>query len=547
VAYETLSRRDRKARHLAVAAHLRASFDADGEEVVDVIARHYLDALAAVPGDPDSAQIRRDAIAALVRAGERALRSGAPRAASSQFAAAARLATETGSDDADLAGAQLLERAAAALTLAGGGSEVLPLVDEAISMYDRHGDRRAAARVNAIGGAALWDVRRYREGRERLNTALAVLREQPDRDTVTALSELASIESLTASDDADKVSAEALVLGQQLDVDLRQLATLFIVRGIAVTFNNRAHEALAYLEYAIRIAEQAGDGATLGRAYLNKSTLLLSIDPASAAAAARASADHLRRVGASSLLAVAAMNLVNALLLVGDWDGAEALINEAAENDGIGDTEPIVLVRILVSALRGDVSTAGATATRGNLRDTEDLQNQAYLVVGEIAIAWATGSADEAARHVRELARIADAIGLRHETVAWGWPLAIRAAETLDHDNTAELLRMLDKHPPGDVPPLLRAERRLTDARRQPDGAATSFAAALDTLRRFGSPYHLAHGLLDTADHHLRQGESARAVPLVDEAAAIARALRATPLLARAEQLHAELSHLTSA
>ena len=46
VAYDTLSRRDRKARHLKVAAHLRAAFPGDGEEVTDVIARHYLDALA---------------------------------------------------------------------------------------------------------------------------------------------------------------------------------------------------------------------------------------------------------------------------------------------------------------------------------------------------------------------------------------------------------------------------------------------------------------------------------------------------------------------
>ena len=49
VAYDTLSRRDRKARHLAVAAHLRSAFPGDGEEVADVIARHYLDALERRP------------------------------------------------------------------------------------------------------------------------------------------------------------------------------------------------------------------------------------------------------------------------------------------------------------------------------------------------------------------------------------------------------------------------------------------------------------------------------------------------------------------
>ena len=72
VAYDTLSRRDRKARHLAVAAHLRAAFPGDGEEVAEVIARHCLDALDAVPGDGDAGQIRGQAIAALIRAAERA-------------------------------------------------------------------------------------------------------------------------------------------------------------------------------------------------------------------------------------------------------------------------------------------------------------------------------------------------------------------------------------------------------------------------------------------------------------------------------------------
>src|SRR5438270_499272 len=67
VAYDTLSRRDRKARHLPVAAPLRAPFAGDGDEVIDVVARHYQDALAAVPGDPDTEEIRAEAIAALVR------------------------------------------------------------------------------------------------------------------------------------------------------------------------------------------------------------------------------------------------------------------------------------------------------------------------------------------------------------------------------------------------------------------------------------------------------------------------------------------------
>ena len=91
VAYDTVSRRDRKTRHLAVAEHLRAAFAGDGEEVTDVIARHYLDAMEAVPDDPDAGQICGQAITALIRAAERAERTGAPALASASYAAAARL------------------------------------------------------------------------------------------------------------------------------------------------------------------------------------------------------------------------------------------------------------------------------------------------------------------------------------------------------------------------------------------------------------------------------------------------------------------------
>src|SRR6185437_2464133 len=102
VAYDTLSRRDRKARHLAVAAQLRAAFPGDGEEVADVIARHYLDALHAVPEDPDTGQIREQAVSALTRAAQRAERTGAPARAATSYATAAEL---TGADTPDGQGA----------------------------------------------------------------------------------------------------------------------------------------------------------------------------------------------------------------------------------------------------------------------------------------------------------------------------------------------------------------------------------------------------------------------------------------------------------
>ena len=60
VAYEMLSRRERKPRHLAAAEHLRKLFPHDGEDVAaEAIASHYLDAYrAAGPRDPDAPALR---------------------------------------------------------------------------------------------------------------------------------------------------------------------------------------------------------------------------------------------------------------------------------------------------------------------------------------------------------------------------------------------------------------------------------------------------------------------------------------------------------
>ena len=60
VAYETLSKRERKARHLAAAAHLENVF-ADEDEVAEVLASHYLAAVDAAPDADDAGEIRAKA------------------------------------------------------------------------------------------------------------------------------------------------------------------------------------------------------------------------------------------------------------------------------------------------------------------------------------------------------------------------------------------------------------------------------------------------------------------------------------------------------
>jgi hypothetical protein len=253
VAYDTLSRRDRKTRHLKAAAHLRAAFPGDGEEVADVIARHYLDALNAIPDDPDTAQIRGQAIAALIRAAERAERTGAPARAADSYAIAAELTLPDTSDDQRTAG-ELWERAAQAAVTSGDWVTAVGHGGRARDYHLGRGHERAAARAQVITGEALRMSGRWGDARDQLTAAADVLRADADADTVRALAELALGEVFAGSPDADRLSAEALNLGEALDVDAGQLDRLFLTRGIYLIFAERRLQAVAYFRESARLA-----------------------------------------------------------------------------------------------------------------------------------------------------------------------------------------------------------------------------------------------------------------------------------------------------
>ena len=102
---------------------------------------------------------------------------------------------------------------------------------------------------------------------------------------------------------------------------------------------------------------------------------------------------------------------------------------------------------------------------------------------------------------------------------------------------------MLDGSQPGHLVPMLSAERDLVSARvaaQDGDPAATAaLAAAVGRLRELSTPYHLAHGLLDQAQHLLRQGDTEIAAGAVEEARSTATQLRCQPLLDRAAAITA--------
>ena len=555
VAYDTLSRRDRKARHLKVAAHLRAAFPGDGEEVADVIARHYLDALEAVPDDPDVGEIRGQAIGALIRAAERAERTGAPAMAAASYATAAELASDTPRSPGEQLGeaeeaatirpdaGMLWEHAAEAGLTSSQWAEAIEHAGRARGYYLGHGRTRAAARAQALAGRGLRSWGRYGEAREQLTAAMEVLGEDPDADTVTALDQLAALEVFAGSPEANRLSAEALILGQALGVSASKFVDLLTGRGIYLSSAERRTEAVAYFHQAARLAEEAGDTFGLGLALVNLANVLSVTDPAVAAETARAAAGPMRRAGAWEGLAHVTGNLVQALLMLGEWDAAEKELTRAMDSDRLGDIERLVCCRGWLAALRGDTTTAQTMLSAlPDLRASDDPQDKSLISLVEAFTAAARHQPQDALRHAQGTLAHAAAIGISDEGSRWAWPLAARAAYDLqDTATTRELLVLLDDSPPGHLAPMQRAERDLVRARLAAhDGdpaAAALFAAATTGLREHSTPYHLAHGLLDHAEYLTRLGDTDAAAPMIGEARAMAQKLRCQPLLDRAADL----------
>ncbi|MGH3445786.1 MAG: ATP-binding protein, partial [Nocardioidaceae bacterium] len=143
VAYATLSRRDRKSRHLLVAEHMAAEIGRHGD-LAQVAAQHLIDAVeASGADDPDVETLQARAAELLVAAGERAARLGSYADALKAYReAAARMPSGA-------ARAQALYRAARAADEAARYAECMQLAEQALEGFSDSGDVLGAGRAAA--------------------------------------------------------------------------------------------------------------------------------------------------------------------------------------------------------------------------------------------------------------------------------------------------------------------------------------------------------------------------------------------------------------
>jgi class 3 adenylate cyclase/tetratricopeptide (TPR) repeat protein len=539
VAYDTLSRRERKARHLAVADHLGRTFADEGEEIAEVIAQHLLDALAAVPDDDDIGELRQRAADELVRAADRALRTGAPAVAVRTLRTAADLRLDGTSTEAALAAASLLERAGRSAIVASDFTDAGDSFSRAAELYAEHGQHRLAARSKIGLGRSLRRVGRHEDARRVLRDSLEVLKEEPDADTVATLEQLATLESFAAnSDEAERFIAEALRLAQALGLPLAVFAELFTGQGIVSDSLDRHVEAVAAYQEAARLSDLLGNAHQKGMAQLNLSDSLLAQGLWSASVeAARLSIATLSRIGSGSQ-EFATGNLMQALLFGGQWDEVAEVI-ETKQADGEIQDPYFAWCAVMLHAFRGQTAEVPPLLELvSTLAGSEDHQDRSTMATTECVIAANQGDTRLAAEHARTAIAEGEQIGAASEGIRWCWPIAADCA--LANDDLEEVDRLLawaDGHPDGHLHPIVRADRLRVRARlhasRGDAAANTEFTAAIEALRALGSPYHLAVGLSDYARHLEAFGSRDEAELLTAEAQVIAEQLGARPLLVR--------------
>jgi len=178
VAYGTLAKRDRRARHLAAARYFEALGD---DELAGALATHYLAA-----HDASAEGAERDAIAIQAR---RALRSAGERAAAlgahAQAVTFLRQALAVTTEQSDRAG--LLVLIADSANPSGQHELAESSAREAVDLYRDSGDEAGALRSAALLGRVLIDIGKIHEAGPALETALASRRSDVDDEASAAV------------------------------------------------------------------------------------------------------------------------------------------------------------------------------------------------------------------------------------------------------------------------------------------------------------------------------------------------------------------------
>jgi class 3 adenylate cyclase/tetratricopeptide (TPR) repeat protein len=531
VAYGTLSRRVRKALHLAAARHLRETWPGEIGDIAEVLADHYLEAIRAAPDAPDVAELRASARETLTAAGRAAGSLTLGPEADRYFEQAAELAE----DDAERA--LLYQQAGDALHRSGNTDRALARLRQAVELIQRAGDPTGGPA--AVTLAELLRIGGYAQESQEL---LAPFREQdgglePAVHAQALFSLGMNLMFGGKADEAGPVIERALAAVEDAQ-QWPELANGLITRGAYLINTRRPQEGLGVLRQALVIAEERDLPGVAVRAHYNIAGLHLSdhrltdalAEITAGLAVAQERGDRSWDLGLRSQALPA-----NAML--GRWDEVMKSGPPLLEAGDLFDVAVTSIWLAGVASARGDdplLKRCVAAAQR--LLDTQnvDVRASALMALGIQALdAGEVGAASDLASQGAE-------ISLSGELQAEAFRIRVEASLRAGNRATMEELSAWVEHlPPARNLPLIRAGRarlraELAHARGDAEAARGLEREAEDILRDLEARPLLAAALLDRV--HRRGDELALA-----EARQILVDLHATRWL---EQLAEPAHHL---
>ena len=493
VAYETLSKRDRRTRHLAAAEHLSGT-----DEPVEVVAAHYVAAYQAMPDADDADAIKARACEALVQAAEHAVSLAAAAEARRYFEQAAALTDEPGRR------ADLLASAGEMAGYAADPESVWRLLTDAIAIYELQGDTHAAARATVkLGRFAQMTVRRDEIG-PMLERAYEVISgDEPDEDLARLTAQLSGFYFFGGDlERAAELAERALDIAEA--GGYREALVQALMRKSFIP-ETRGHpqETMALRQHALRLAREFDFAVLRGGIAIQLSDRCFTRDDYhSALAYLEESLECARRVGHRPGEWSALAEMTYPSFMLGRWEQVlqmrHELTQEQAESGGL--LLSLVQTGVLVHLHRGEIDAARELLeTFSWLEHTSELQGRTIFLTCSSAILRAEGRLQEALDAALAAVAFEDRMGANFQTIKHAIVDAIEIALALNAtDKAEELFTFVEKIPPDRRTPFVQTHARRLRARIS--GDADGLVEAAERFGELELPFYRAVTLLEHAE-----------------------------------------------
>jgi class 3 adenylate cyclase len=497
VAYAQIPRSERARRHRAAAAWIERQAGERVEDLAEVLAHHYLQALELAEAAGDSMQVEELAPSArhfLALAGERALGLDTAQAE----ARLARALELTPPDDDDRAG--LLVRWADAAFQGDRPREAADALDEALTFLRARGETEAAARALQLRSRVsmrLVDGKYVALAAE----AVAVLEQEPPGPAlVTAYEQLANAHCIAGAY-PQAIEAAALASRQAEMLGLREPARALGYRGFS-RFYLGDSDGLVEMDHALALLVERGAGRDAAILQNNLALARYPLQgPALSLAAFEEGIAFCKERGLLEAASLLESNCPGLLAELGRLDEAlQRAARLATALEDRGNRHPLIELRSVELAARlarGEPDTSAAAADW--LAETSRASNAVDMLVIALApaatAALSEGRPDTTSTLLGELERTA---GTRATSYyARQLPAMLRTAYAAgDPPLARRLTDGLELRYPLDAHALCSARAQHAEQAGDHGAATTLYADAAAGWRKFGNVPEHAYALL---------------------------------------------------